>query len=130
VLFAFQLGYGLFRQFAEPGSSGLSVADDGLPHAGFPEFPDMVSSTVDGSGSVGFCVEKVADVVGHFDQSFCFHGSLVIGGGMSRMAGLLFIIRVQNPCGVAVNQVAIIAGKAQQGEPCITRHAHGESGGG
>jgi hypothetical protein len=47
--------------------------DDALPHAGFPEFSDVVGSALNCAGTIRFGIEKIADVVGHFDQSFSFH---------------------------------------------------------
>jgi hypothetical protein len=66
---------GLLYQFAQFTAIFPVVLDDFLAHSWFPGFPQVVENAFYGRFLVGIGIEKVANVIGHFYQSFCvMHG--------------------------------------------------------
>jgi hypothetical protein len=54
-------------QFTQTHPSRTMMEDDGFPHSGIPEFPQMIDHTMNGTCGVWVAVEEITDIVGHFD---------------------------------------------------------------
>jgi hypothetical protein len=65
------------RQLVQADPAFPMVSDNGLPHSGIPEFPDMIDDTHDCGGSIRLGVEKIADVIGHLYEVLDIHDLLV-----------------------------------------------------
>jgi hypothetical protein len=72
--FLIQLADSGTGQIIQTLAPGTIMENDGPTHTGFPELLEMIEGAMHGGVVVGFGTEKIADVIGHFDQIFGIHG--------------------------------------------------------